>query len=235
VISVVGGVILISGTFLLFAGTGNSSPTTSAVRPPGSAIRGTPGPDASTTPEAAAASATPGPQRNFGQAPPFSIDPSATYVATITTDQGDISVQLDAKAAPIAVNNFVFLAQNRFYDGLSFQRVVPNFVAQAGAATVDGTGGPGYTIQDDNSPLKHAPGAVAMAESGATPNSAGSQFYVVLATGTPSALPSQDGKDTVFGQVTSGLEILKGLPARDPTGTAPPPALQIKTITIAKQ
>jgi cyclophilin family peptidyl-prolyl cis-trans isomerase len=230
VISVVGGLILISGTFLLFTNNSTSNPT-KAVRPVGSAVRGTPGPGGTATPAAAEATATPGPQRSFSAAPAFSIDPSASYSATLKTDKGDIVVQLDPKSAPIAVNNFVFLAQNHFYDGLSFQRVDPGFVAQAGSTTADGTGGPGYTVQDDNSPAKHAQGAVAMAESTTQTNSAGSQFYVVLAP----SIASQDGRDTVFGHVTTGLDILQSLPARNPGEPGQPPALQIQAIEIAKQ
>src|SRR5258708_4688642 len=101
VISVVLGVILISGTFLLFAGGGGSSTQSSAVRPVGSAVRGTPAPEQSATPASAASvTATPGPQRSYASAPPFTIDPAAIYIATIATDKGNIVIQLDARAAP---------------------------------------------------------------------------------------------------------------------------------------
>jgi len=228
--------VLISGTFLLFNPPGGS--TTKAVRSGDEAAKNataptdpnaTPG--ASATPTAGASpTGTPGPQRQYTQAPPFTIDPSATYTATISTDKGDIVIQLDPKAAPQTVNDFVYLAQNHFYDGLSFQRVVPNLAAQAGAPRPDGTGGPGYTISSENSPLKHDEGSVATAEDALAPNTSGSQFYVALA-----ALPSQNGKDTVFGKVTQGLEILKSLPARDPRSPNAAPPLGIKSITIDKQ
>ena len=83
--------------------------------------------------------------------------------AAVTDQYGGIKFTLDPKAAPQTVNNFVFLAENHFYDGLSFQRVIPGFIAQAGAPNPDGTGGPGYTIPDESSPLMHDTGAVAMA------------------------------------------------------------------------
>lgn len=229
-----GGVALIAGTILFFVNPGGSN-TGQAVRPGDEAVRGgtapavieTPGATPSSTP---APTGTPAPQRAYSAASAFTIDPAAKYTATIKTDKGDIVIGLDARAAPQTVNNFVYLAEHHFYDGLSFQRVVKSFVAQAGAPNADGSGGPGYTIPDENSPLKHDLGAVAMAESGASTNSAGSQFYVALAP-----LPQQDGKDTVFGQVSAGLEIVQSLPTRDPKDPNAPPPLLIQTITIQKQ
>lgn len=236
IVSVLGGVILVAGIFFGAQGAGNSS-RTRAQRPGDAAVRGATAPasanDVNISPTPAAAvspTGTPGPQRSYGAAPPFSIDPSASYLATIKTEKGDVVVQLDARAAPQTVNNFVFLAQNRFYDGLSFHRVVPGYIAQAGSPLADGSGGPGYTISDENSPLKHDIGAVAMAESGTGSNSAGSQFYVALAPN-----PTQDGKDTVFGKVSSGLDILQQLPRRDPKDSNGPAPLKIETITITKQ
>ncbi len=133
----------------------------------------------------------------------MTIDQSKTYIATIATAKGEIKVQLDAKAAPITVNNFVFLARDGFYDGLSFHRVEPNFVIQGGDPAGNGTGGPGYTIKDEKSGLKHDDGAIAMAKTSA-PDSAGSQFYI-----TNGAQPFLDANYTVFGKVTSGLEIVR--------------------------
>src|SRR5579884_1092143 len=138
------------------------------------------------------AAATPVPgtsSRSFAKAPPFTIDVNKGYIATIKTDKGDIVVELNAKAAPLTVNNFVFLAQQHFYDGLTCHRVIPNFVAQCGDPKGDGTGGPGYTIPDEPSPLKHDTGAVAMAKAG--PNTAGSQFYITMAP-----QPALDGNYT---------------------------------------
>jgi len=137
------------------------------------------------------------------------VDPSKTYLATITTARGTIRVQLDPKAAPVTVNNFVFLAREGFYDGLTFHRVEPGFVIQGGDPRGDGTGGPGYTIQDEKSPLKHEEGAIAMAKS-ALPNSAGSQFYITLAP-----QPALDGNYTVFGKVIEGMNVAKQIQRGD--------------------
>jgi len=139
-------------------------------------------------------------------------------------------VQLDAKAAPITVNNFVFLANQRFYDGLTCHRVIPGFVAQCGDPAGTGGGGPGYTIVDEASPLKHETGVIAMAKS-AAPNSAGSQFYITLAP-----QPALDGRYTVFGKVSQGMDVVRQLRPRDPsTNPNLPPGDQIISITVAKQ
>ncbi len=137
----------------------------------------------------------------YAAPPAMTIDAAKTYTATITTAKGDIVVTLDAKAAPRTVNNFVFLARDRFYDGLAFHRVEPGFVIQGGDPNGDGTGGPGYTIADEASGLLHVDGAIAMAKS-ARPDSAGSQFYITLG-----AQPDLDGRYTVFGKVTSGRDV----------------------------
>jgi cyclophilin family peptidyl-prolyl cis-trans isomerase len=170
--------------------------------------------------------------KQFSSPPPFTLDPSKVYVATLHTDKGDITIALDPKSAPQTVNNFVFLADNHFYEGLTFQRVSPGFLAQAGAPNADGTGGPGYTIPDENSPLKHDRGSVAMAVSPTMPNSGGSQFYVTL---NASGIPSQDGRDTVFGKVTSGIDILQALPAHTPQDQGGSSPLKIQSVTIARQ
>ncbi len=165
--------------------------------------------DAATTAGSAPATqtaATPGAQaagKQYPAAPAMTIDPNKTYTATIATVKGEIKVQLDAKAAPITVNNFVFLARDGFYDGLTFHRVEPNFVIQGGDPAGNGTGGPGYTIKDEKSGLKHDDGALAMAKTSA-PDSAGSQFYITI--GAQSFL---DNNYTVFGKVTSGLDVVR--------------------------
>jgi peptidyl-prolyl cis-trans isomerase B (cyclophilin B) len=145
----------------------------------------------------------------YASAPAQTLDPTKAYAATVMTAKGTIELSLDAKAAPITVNNFVFLARDRFYDGLTFHRVVAGFVIQGGDPNGDGTGGPGYTIPDEASGLLHVEGALAMAKS-STPNSAGSQFYVTLA-----AQPSLDGNYTVFGKVTAGLDVVKSIAVGD--------------------
>lgn len=181
-------------------GPGYCPNTAGTLEPPREAAR-TPTPRPSPTPP-------PG-VKQYATPPAMQIDPSKTYVATITTPRGVITVQLDPRAAPVTVNNFVFLAREGFYDGLTFHRVEPGFVIQGGDPRGDGTGGPGYTIPDEKSPLKHEEGAIAMAKS-ALPNSAGSQFYITLAP-----QPALDGNYTVFGKVIEGMNVVKQIQRGD--------------------
>lgn len=139
----------------------------------------------------------------------MSIDTAKHYAVTLVTTKGTIELALDAKAAPITVNNFVFLVRDRFYDGLTFHRVEAGFVIQGGDPSGDGSGGPGYTIPDETSALRHGEGALAMAKT-SEPNSAGSQFYITLAP-----QPTLDGDYTVFGNVSAGMDIVKKIAVGD--------------------
>ncbi|MBI4497079.1 MAG: peptidylprolyl isomerase [Chloroflexi bacterium] len=143
----------------------------------------------------------------------MAIDPNKTYTAIIETAKGTVTAELFAKDAPKTVNNFVFLARQGFYDGLTFHRVLPGFVAQGGDPQGNGTGGPGYTFEDEPSTRTHEEGVFSMANSG--PNTNGSQFFVTLAP-----QPQLDGSYTVFGKVVEGLEVVKQLTPRNPD-TAP--------------
>jgi cyclophilin family peptidyl-prolyl cis-trans isomerase len=149
----------------------------------------------------------------YSAAPEMQIDPGKTYVATISTVKGDIVVQLDASAAPLTVNNFIFLAEQGFYDGLTFHRVEPGFVIQGGDPTGTGGGGPGYTVPAEIQ-LPHVEGAIAMARRGDEVNptraSSGSQFYITLAP-----TPFLDGGYTAFGQVIEGMEIVQSIAIND--------------------
>lgn len=149
----------------------------------------------------------------YSQPPEMQIDPSKTYVATISTAKGDIVVQLDANAAPLTVNNFVFLARQGFYDNLTFHRVEPGFVIQGGDPTGTGGGGPGYTVPAEIQ-LPHVEGAIAMArradEVNPTRASSGSQFYITLAP-----TPFLDGGYTAFGHVTEGMDVVKSIAVGD--------------------
>ena len=137
----------------------------------------------------------------MAKAPPEpQIDESKLYRVTITTDRGVMVADLDPSLAPAAVNNFVGLARRGFYDGLTFHRVVPDFVVQGGDPKGNGTGGPGHTIKAEFNPRQHARGTVAMARS-QHPDSAGSQFYI-----TYGPQPHLDGHYTVFGQVIAGMD-----------------------------
>ena len=149
----------------------------------------------------------------FKAAPPMTIDPKKSYMATLTTSKGNIVVALDASAAPQTVNNFVFLANQGFYDGLTFHRVEPGFVIQGGDPLGRGTGGPGYTVPAEIK-LPHVEGAIAMARLGDQQNpqraSSGSQFYITLAP-----TPNLDGAYTAFGHVTSGMDVVKKIAIGD--------------------
>ena len=150
----------------------------------------------------------PGP-KTFSAAPQRVIDPAKTYTALIKTNKGDITVSLAAKDAPITVNNFVFLACQGFYDGLTWHRVVRGFVIQGGDPQGNGTGGPGYRFNNEISPnLKHELGSLAMANAG--PNTNGSQFYITLAP-----QPSLDGSYNVFGKVTDGMPVVQRIVVGD--------------------
>jgi cyclophilin family peptidyl-prolyl cis-trans isomerase len=129
--------------------------------------------------------------------------------ATMSTNHGDITFELFDDEAPKTVENFRKLSRDGFYDGLTFHRIISNFMIQGGCPEGTGMGGPGYTFEDEFNPHKIVRGALAMANAG--PNTNGSQFFIV----TVDAAPWLDGKHTVFGQVTDGMDIvdkLEGLP-----------------------
>src|SRR5829696_9237195 len=129
--------------------------------------------------------------------------------ATMSTNHGDITFELHDDDAPKTVENFRKLAQDGFYDGLVFHRIIRDFMIQGGCPEGTGTGGPGYTFEDEINPNKVTRGALAMANAG--PNTNGSQFFIV----TVAAAPWLDGKHTVFGRVTDGMDVvdkLEGLP-----------------------
>ncbi len=134
------------------------------------------------------------------------IDPNKTYQATIKTNKGEIHLDLFAADAPKTVNNFVFLARDKFYDGLTFHRVIPNFMSQGGCPNGDGRGGPGYKFEDETAtnPHQHQTGSLSMANAG--PNTNGSQFFICHGP-----QPHLNGKHTVFGKVSSGQEVVTAL------------------------
>lgn len=168
--------------------------------------------------------------KQWNAPPAMAIDVNKRYVATIKTVKGDIVVELAAKDAPITVNNFVFLARQGFYDGSTFHRVIPGFVAQGGDPTGSGSGGPGYTIPDESrTTLQHDEGVIAMANTG-RPNTSGCQFYITLAP-----QHGLDGGYNVFGRVTSGMDVVKKLKPRDPSAGQQPPGDKINTISIEEK
>jgi cyclophilin family peptidyl-prolyl cis-trans isomerase len=121
--------------------------------------------------------------------------------ATLQTNHGAIALELFDEDAPKTVDNFTRLAKEGFYDGVSFHRVIPDFMIQGGDPTGTGTGGPGYRFEDEINPNRVERGVLAMANAG--PNTNGSQFFIVVAD----ACPWLDGKHTVFGRVTSGMDV----------------------------
>jgi peptidylprolyl isomerase len=163
-------------------------------------------------------------------APQQVIDPAKDYVATMTMQNGDqVVIDLFPDKAPITVNNFVFLACQGFYDGLTFHRVIPGFMAQGGDPTGTGTGGPGYTIQDEhgNGLVFDRPGLISMAHT-SQPNSAGSQFFITYSAEQTAHLT---GTFTIFGEVTQGMDVVEAISPRDPA-TASTPGDVIQSIRV---
>lgn len=166
--------------------------------------------------------------KQWNTPPAMQIDPKKKYTATISTEKGDMVLELFADKTPITVNNFVFLAREGFYDGTIFHRVIADFMAQGGDPTGSGRGGPGYRFQDEFHPsLKHnKPGILSMANAG--PGTNGSQFFI---THVPT--PWLDNKHSVFGQITSGMDVLMSIPPRDPMRPEYP-GVKINKITITE-
>jgi peptidyl-prolyl cis-trans isomerase B (cyclophilin B) len=144
--------------------------------------------------------------KQWTKPPAMQIDPKQTYTVTMKTNKGDVVLELYPQYAPKTVNNFVFLVKEGFYDGVSFHRVINNFVIQGGDPTGTGRGGPGYQFEDETrgNPLKHETGVISMANAG--PNTNGSQFFI-----THSPQPHLDGKHTVFGKVTSSMDVVNAI------------------------
>jgi len=146
--------------------------------------------------------------KTYSAPPPMVINTSKQYTATIETNKGTLVLELFAKDVPKTVNNFVFLAREGFYNGVTFHRVIAGFMAQGGDPTGTGSGGPGYRFADEFTTHKHTTGALSMANYGADTN--GSQFFI---TYTPQ--PGLDGKHTVFGQLIKGMDVLEKIRAGD--------------------
>jgi len=146
--------------------------------------------------------------------------------ATMQTNQGTIEVELFDEDAPKTVENFKKLAQDGFYDGVIFHRVIPDFMIQGGDPTGTGSGGPGYQFEDEFNENKIERGALAMANAG--PNTNGSQFFIV----TAGACPWLDGKHTVFGQVTSGMDVADAISNVD-TGPNDKPSDEVRIESVS--
>jgi peptidylprolyl isomerase len=166
--------------------------------------------------------------KSYSARPEMTLDPSKTYTATVKTVRGDFVITLRPDLAPEHVNSFVFLAREGYYNGVTFHRVIPGFVAQGGDPTGTGTGGPGYNLPAEfTTAEKFERGTVGMARS-SDPNSAGSQFFINYA-----ATPNLDGQYTIFGEVTSGMDVVDCITPRDPS-SATAPGDAIISIDIAE-
>ena len=168
--------------------------------------------------------------KQFAEPPPLTIDPNAEYTATLTTNVGTIVIELLAESAPKTVNNFVFLADDGFYDGQIFHRVIEDFMIQGGDPTGTGSAGPGYKFEDETSPTDSfdRPGLLAMANAG--PNTNGSQFFI-----TTVPTPHLSGNHTIFGEVVQGQDVALAISkvAKDGQGR-PEETVTIESIKITK-
>ncbi|MBV8982682.1 MAG: peptidylprolyl isomerase [Acidimicrobiia bacterium] len=224
-------VALIAGLTGAFGGGGSSkkvastgSSTTAATAAAGASVGGdTPCPKA----DGSSPRTT-----SFAKPPPMCIDPNKTYTATMQTSQGGpITIAFDPKKAPKTVNNFVVLARYHYFDGLTFHRIVPDFVIQGGDPKGDGTGGPGYKFEDELPQAgEYKIGSLAMANSGANTN--GSQFFII--TGQQGVqLPPQY---SLFGQVTAGMDVVNKIAAlADPNATNGQPKERVTMTSVTVQ
>jgi len=169
--------------------------------------------------------------REFDSAPPICLEPGASYDAVVTTNVGEFTIAVDPDNAPVAANNFVFLARNQYFDDTVCHRIIPNFVVQCGDPTATGTGGPGYTIVDEPPTVPYEIGSIAMAKT-AAPDSAGSQFFVITGSDGASLPPEY----ALFGRVVDGFDtaVEAMAAAGTPTGEPSEP-IEIRSIRIVER
>ncbi len=165
----------------------------------------------------------------YAERPELTIGADKTYTAIIETEKGTFRIQLRPDLAIQTVNSFIFLAREGYYDGVTFHRVIPGFMAQGGDPTGTGSGGPGYTLPAEFSDVPYVRGTVGMART-ADPDSGGSQFFITFGEQT-----NLNGQYTVFGEITEGMDIVDSLTPRDPaTGPGAPPGDAIISIEIVE-
>ena len=169
--------------------------------------------------------------KTWSAPPEMSIDVNAAYTADLTTSEGDIQIALDPKQAPKTVNNFVFLAKQGFYDGVTFHRVIPDFVIQGGDPQGTGQGGPGYQFEDELPKAgAYKVGSVAMANAG--PNTNGSQFFIIVGAQGAALPPAY----SLFGKVTQGQDVADKISTMAAPGTeTPDPPVTIEKVTITEK
>ncbi|MBN2471710.1 MAG: peptidylprolyl isomerase [Anaerolineae bacterium] len=177
--------------------------------------------------------------RQYETQPALVIDLARTYRAILHTEHGDVTIELFADRAPVAVNNFVFLAREGWYDNVTFHRVLPGFFAQTGDPSGTGLGGPGYTIADehDNGLVFDREGLVAMASTRGAANSGGSQFFITLGPLAPDW--EWNGQFTIFGIVVEGMDAVRAMTPRDPLDSVnypdPPPGDSLFSVEIIEE
>ena len=166
-------------------------------------------------------------RQKFDAAPPMIIDPAKNYSATMVTSKGTMEMVLDAAAAPVTVNSFVFLARWHYYDGIVFHRVIPGFVLQGGDPTGTGAGGPGYRFDDElPKPGRYELGSLAMANAG--PNTNGSQFFVISGPDGMRLPPLY----ALFGKVVKGLDVVQAINDIGTASGRPNEQVVIESVTI---
>jgi cyclophilin family peptidyl-prolyl cis-trans isomerase len=166
-------------------------------------------------------------RQKFDSAPPMIIDPAKNYSATMVTSKGTMELVLDAAAAPVTVNSFVFLARWHYYDGIVFHRVIPGFVLQGGDPTGTGAGGPGYRFDDElPKPGRYELGSLAMANAG--PNTNGSQFFVISGPDGMRLPPLY----ALFGKVVKGLDVVQAINDIGSASGRPNEQVIIESVTI---
>lgn len=219
--------VLSLGGGLLLQGTAGSSNTVDPTPIP--SMTATAEPSATPTFGPVGTPSADGVFRTYNSAPPMEIDEQGQYEALIRTEKGDIRIELLPNASPEHVNNFIFLARNRFFDGLTFHRVLPGFVAQGGDPLGNSQGGPGYTLEPELNSLPLDEGSIAMAAS--SQGVSGSQFFITTAD-QPQL--KQSGFNA-FGRVTEGLDVVKALTSRDPQQPNQPPGDRILQVEIIEK
>ena len=222
--------------FIAFTGDDPTGPVAGPSPTPDVSPTAQPNPPAQAAPKTVACGAkkpkAAGKEKPTWASPPeMAIDPAKTYTATLKTSCGTIVIDLFAEESPKTVNNFVFLAREKFYDGTYFHRVIKDFMNQGGDPTGTGSGGPGYQFEDEtaNGLTFDEVGLLAMANSG--PNTNGSQFFIT--TSEPTHL---DGKHTIFGVVTKGYDVVKRINGLQTSpDDRPAAAVYVESVTIAEK
>ncbi len=167
---------------------------------------------------------------SWSKMPEMTIDLNKSYSARFKTAEGEFTIKLFAAEAPLTVNNFVFLANNGFYDGLTFHSIIESYMIQSGDPNANGTGNPGYSIPDElDTGLQYEEGIVAMANAN-KPNSGGSQFFIC--TGPEASNLNREPKYTIFGKVQSGMDVVQAIAESPTRNNVPLKPIVIESVVI---